>query len=66
MQEVFLVNEQGNYNLRNQTDFIIPQLKTVIYGLQSIRVLGPKKWESLTNDLKNKESVDSFKIAIKR
>ena len=66
MQEVFLVNEQGNYNLRNQIDFIIPQLKTVIYGLQNIRVLGPKKWESLTNDLKNKESVDSFKIAIKR
>ena len=66
MQEAFLVNEQGNYNLRNPTNFIIPQLKTVIYGLQSIQVLGPKKWESLTNDLKNKESVDSFKIAIKR
>ena len=61
MQKVFLVKEQGNYNLRNQTDFVIPQVKSVNYGLESIHVLGPKIWESVPNDLKNKES-----IAIKR
>ena len=66
MQEVFQVKEQGNYNLRNQTDFVIPQVKSVNHGLESIRFLGPKIWESLPNDLKNKESVDSFKTAIKR
>ena len=27
MQEVFLVKEHGNYNLRNQTDIAIPQVK---------------------------------------
>ena len=47
MQEVFLVKEQGNYNLRNQTDFVIPKVKCVNYGSESIRVLGPKIWESL-------------------
>ena len=52
MQEVFLIKEQGNYNLRNQTDFVIPQVKSVNYGLESIRFLGIKIWESLTNDLK--------------
>ena len=51
MQEV--VKEQGNYNLGNH--FVIPQVKSVNYGLESIRVLGPKIWESLPNDLKNKE-----------
>ena len=66
MQEVFQVKEQGNYNLRNQTDFVIPQVKSVNHGSESIRFLGPKIWESLPNDLKNKESVDSFKTAIKR
>ena len=66
MQEVFLVKEQGNYNLRNQTDIVTPQVKSVNYGLESIRFLGPKIWESLPNDLKNKELVDSFKTAIKR
>ena len=66
MQKVFLVKEQGNYNLQNQANFVIPQVKSVNYGLESIRVLGPKIWERLPNDLKNKESIFSFKIAIKR
>ena len=64
MHEVFLVKKQGNYNLQNQTDFVIPQVKSVYYGLESIRVSGPKTWKSFPNDLKNKESVDSFKTAI--
>ena len=38
MQEVFLVKEQENYNLQNQTDFVIPQVKSVNYGLKVIRV----------------------------
>ena len=61
MQEVFLVKEQGNYNLQNQIDIVTPQVKSVNYGLESIRILGPKVWESLPNDLKNKESVRQFK-----
>ena len=66
MQEVFQVKEQGDYNLRNQTDFVIPQVKSLNHGLESVQFLGPKMWESLPKDLKNKESVDSFKTAIKR
>ena len=66
MQEVFQIKEQGNYNLQNQTDFAIPQVKSVNRGLESTRFLGPKTWECLPNVLKNKESVDSFKTAIKR
>ena len=64
-QEVFQVKEQGNYNLRNQTDFVIPQVKSVNHGSASVRFLGPKIWETLTNDLKNKESAESFETAIK-
>ena len=40
-----------------QADFVIHQVKSVNYGLESIRVLGPKIYESFPNDLKNKESV---------
>ena len=42
MQEVFQVKEKGNYNLRNQTDFLIPQVKSVNHGLESVPFLGPK------------------------
>ena len=65
MQEVFQMKDQGHYFLRNQRDFGIPTVKSVNYGLESIRFLGPKIWESLPNNLKNKESIESFKMAIK-
>ena len=66
MQEVFPLKEQVHYNLRTQTDFKIPHVKTVNYGLESIRFLGPKIWKSVPNDLKRKESVSSFTTAIKK
>ena len=66
MQEVFPLKEQVHYNSRTQTDFEIPHVKTVNYGLESIRFLGPKIWESVPNDHKRKESVSSFKTAIKK
>ena len=57
MQEVFQVKEQVKR---------LTQVKSVNHGLESVRFLGPKIWESLPNDLKNKESADSFKTAIER
>ena len=42
MQEVFPPKEQVHYNLRTQSDFEIPHVKTANYGLESIRFLGPK------------------------
>ena len=40
MQEVFLVKEQENSYLRNQTDFVIPLVNSVNYGLESIWLVG--------------------------
>ena len=45
-QEHFMVKEQGNYNLRNQAGFVIYQVKSVNYGLESIWILGLKIWEA--------------------
>ena len=55
MQEGFQVKDQGHYFLRNLRDFVIPTVKSVNYGLDSMRFLGPKIWESLPNNVKNKE-----------
>ena len=46
--------------------FGILLVKSVNYGLKRIHVLGPKLLERLPNDLKDKESLDSFKTAIKK
>ena len=40
-------------------------MKSVNYGFKSIRFLGPKIWERIPNNLKNKESIESFKMTIK-
>ena len=60
MQDVFLVKEQGNYNLRNWTNFVFSQVENTNYGSESLCVLGPKIWEISLNELKNKESDDSL------
>ena len=65
MQNIFSIRKQGHYNLRNIGNFIIPKVKSVNFGFESIRYLGPKIWDSLPQRLKNKESVDSFNTAIK-
>ena len=66
IQEVSLVKKQGNYNLQNQKDFLIPQVESVNYDLESIWLLGQKLGERLPNDWKNNELVDSFKTTIKK
>ena len=65
MQEVFQVKEQGNYNLRNQTDFVVPQVKSVNHGLESVPFLGLKIWESLPNDLKIKNRQTVLKLPLR-
>ena len=64
IMHVFQIKDQGDCFLRNQRDFVIPTEKSVNYDLESIRFLGPKIWESVPNNLKNKEPVESFKVAI--
>ena len=42
MQDVFMDKEQRNYDLRNQKDFVISQVKSASYGFESIRFWGKK------------------------
>ena len=65
MQDVFQIKDQRYYFRRNQSGYVFPTVKSINYGLESIRILGPKIWETLPDNLKNKESIESFKITIK-
>ena len=65
IQEVFQLKDSlRNQNLTNQTDFVIPYVKS--YGIYSKRVLAAKIWECLPRDMKSQESVDGFKTVIKK
>ena len=62
--DLFEVRE-NNYNLRNQSYFLIPTVKTVYHGSESIKNLGPRVWNLVPDNLKQAGNVDSFKTEIK-
>ena len=65
MNEIFRERET-TYNLRNNNEFVLPRIKTVNFGSESIRYRGPQLWFSLPQDIRNTESLLLFKSKIKK
>ena len=58
--------QNPSYNLRSSCNrFRRENVKTVRYGIQSVRYLGPKIWELVPNNIKYSNSLCKFKILIK-
>ena len=57
----FTPRNQPNYNLRHITCFKIPLVNSVYNGTESIAFLGPKIWELIPEEVKQKESLNAFK-----
>ena len=57
--ELFVRNH-GNYNLRSQSNFVIPEVKTVYKGSNSLRYFGPIIWNLIPKEIKYSDSLDSF------
>ena len=52
-------------NLRSQRDLLIPSVKSVLKGKNSLRYFGSLMWNSLPIDVRNSESLVVFKAKIK-
>ena len=63
--EIFPLRHQGQYNLIRWSDFTLPIVTTVNYGIESIRYLGPKIWESIPANMKEVDRIERFKSGIK-
>lgn len=67
MKDIFTKNENP-YNLRNnlrhENDLLNQDFKAFTYGECSLRVLGPKIWNSLPTEFKNAKSLHCFKKLI--
>ena len=50
-----------NYDLRIGFQFHQPSANTVQYGLETISYLGPKIWNMVLAEMKQKSSLSSFK-----
>ena len=65
MKDIFEL-QNPSYNLRSTCNqFRRENIKTVHYGLQSVRYLGPKIWELVPNNIKYCDSLSKYRKLIK-
>ena len=58
-------NEE-HHDLRQNSQFTIPSIRTLYHGSESILFQGPKTWKVLPDRLKNANSIEAFKMKIKK
>jgi len=63
--ELIFNERKSKYNLRGERALNIPSVNTTKYGLHSIRYLGSKLWNSVSNDL-HKLNLKEFTLAIQK
>ena len=63
IQELF--SAQPNTYKRNNRIWEVPSVRTVSYGIETIRYRGPKTWDLLPKDIKESNSFAEFKAKIK-
>ena len=64
LRETF-VSKTSSYNLPRNDTFEKRQVHSVYHGTESLSFLGPKIWDLVPVQLKQSESLDSFKLKIK-
>ena len=65
MNEVFIFQENENYDLRSGTHPTNRNIHTAHFGTDTIINLGPKSWKLLPDEIKNASSLLVFKSRIK-
>ena len=65
MQETFCDNTTY-YNLRNNSEFFQPRVRSVNDGTESVRFKGPQLWQMLPPTIQNSQSLCQFKTKIQR
>ena len=63
---IFNTSNCNRYELRNQSEFVVPFKHSVRYGSESIAYLGPKLWEKVPSEMKNLVTLNAFKAAVKK
>ena len=62
MKDIFTLNTRRDHT---ENKLLVKAQRTKQYGTDTLRSLGPKIWNSLPNNFRNSESLNSFKILIK-
>ena len=54
-----------SYNLRSNSNFLVPNVKSVFHGSDSISYIGPKIWDVVPLELKELTYLSAFKKVLK-
>ena len=65
LNDLFPLRQADQYNLRNRSQFILTNVKTVKHCFESLRYLGPKLWETIPSHLKEIDSLKTLKMPSK-
>ena len=66
MHDIFRLKDQPQYNLRCNSLFSRPLVKSVYKGTESLSFLGPKIWDILPDAYKDLHDLKIFKVALKK
>ena len=66
MKGIFEPRAENPYNLRCISQFSVTLVSTLFHDTGSISFLGPKIWNLLPETFKNIDSLENFKISIKK
>ena len=64
IQDLIVHRKNVSYNLRGDYILSLPKPKSTTYGLNSVRYIGPKLWNSIPNMFRNITNFKSFKRSI--
>ena len=62
--EIF-VTKDVPYGLRGGNNLVFPRARTNFYGIDTIRFIGQKLWQTLPKEMKESQSLEIFKRSIK-
>ena len=63
---VDLFTTYRSYNLRSKSKFVVPSVRTVHNGQNSIQYYGPLIWNIMPGYIKDSETLDIFKDKIRK
>ena len=61
MNDVFQVKSPATYYPRDKNELYSRNPKAVVYGTESVSFMAPKIWSIVPQELKNSQSLYSFK-----
>ena len=60
MTQVFVAKDVP-YTFRENNSLALPKAKTTLYGIDTIRFIGKKLWQTLPIEIKESQSLETFK-----